>query len=295
MAQTVTLMATTREKTGKGAARQARFNKQVPAVIYGHGRATQPLMVDALALEKALTGIEPESTLIELTVDGKKSRTLIREIQRHPIRPDIIHVDFYEIRGGEKITLKVPVHLVGTPDGVRNAGGGNPGPESAATRHNAGFLVADALAAHWQFPPFRRAERARATEGSIASTPVRILKPTTFMNRSGAALASLRADPTFTPERDLLILVDDFQIPLGTFRLRPDGSAGGHNGLKSIEGALQSQQYARLRIGVGPLPEGTGDWADYVLNAFEPAELEQVESLIPRMIEAVDGWLREGC
>src|SRR5467141_4354162 len=123
MAQTVTLAATAREKTGKGAARQARFQKQVPAVIYGHGPTTQTLMGDALALEKALTGIEPESTLIELSVDGKTSRTLIREIQRHPLRPDIIHVDFYEIRGGEKITLKVPVHLVGTPDGVRNAGG----------------------------------------------------------------------------------------------------------------------------------------------------------------------------
>jgi peptidyl-tRNA hydrolase, PTH1 family len=126
----------------------------------------------------------------------------------------------------------------------------------------------------------------------VAGVPVRILKPTTFMNRSGAALASLRADPSFSPARDLLILVDDFQIPLGTFRFRPDGSAGGHNGLKSIEGALQSQQYARLRIGVGPLPEGTGDWADYVLNAFEPAELEQVESLTPQMIDAVDKWLR---
>jgi PTH1 family peptidyl-tRNA hydrolase len=121
---------------------------------------------------------------------------------------------------------------------------------------------------------------------------VRILKPTTFMNRSGAALASLRADPSFTPSSDLLILVDDFQIPLGTFRFRTEGSAGGHNGLKSIEGALQSQQYARLRIGVGPLPEGTGDWADYVLNAFEPAELEQVESLMPQMIDAVDKWLK---
>jgi large subunit ribosomal protein L25 len=123
MAQTVTLSATAREKTGKGAARQARFQKQIPAVIYGHGRPTQSLTVDALALEKALTGIEPESTLIELTVDGKKSRTLIREIQRHPLRPDIIHVDFYEIHADEKITLKVPVHLTGTPDGVRNAGG----------------------------------------------------------------------------------------------------------------------------------------------------------------------------
>ena len=123
MAQTVTLTATVRDKTGKGAARQARFGKQIPAVIYGHGRETQALSVGAKALEKALTGVEPESTIIELAVDGKKTRALIREIQRHPVRPDIIHVDFYEIRGGEKITLKVPVHLVGTPDGVRNAGG----------------------------------------------------------------------------------------------------------------------------------------------------------------------------
>ncbi len=169
---------------------------------------------------------------------------------------------------------------------------GNPGPEYAATRHNAGFLLADAVAAHWQLPPFRRAERARATEGSVAGVPVRILKPTTFMNRSGAALASLRADASFDPTRDLLILVDDFQIPLGTFRFRPDGSAGGHNGLKSIEGALQSQQYARLRVGVGPLPEGTGDWADYVLAPFEPVQLEEVQALMPEMIEAVEKWLK---
>jgi len=169
---------------------------------------------------------------------------------------------------------------------------GNPGPEYAATRHNAGFLLADAVAAHWQLPPFRRAERARATEGSVAGVPVRVLKPTTFMNRSGAALASLRADASFDPTRDLLILVDDFQIPLGTFRFRPDGSAGGHNGLKSIEGALQSQQYARLRVGVGPLPEGTGDWADYVLAPFEPVQLEEVQALMPEMIEAVEKWLK---
>ena len=123
---------------------------------------------------------------------------------------------------------------------------------------------------------------------------MRILKPTTFMNRSGAALASLRADPTFMPARDLLILVDDSSgvIPLGTFRFRPDGSAGGHNGLKSIEGALQSQQYARLRIGVGPLPEGIGDWAEHVLAPFEREELEAVEALMPPMIETVEKWLK---
>jgi len=92
-------------------------------VIYGHGRDTQPLELEAKALEKALQGVEPASTIIDLAVDGKTVKTLIREIQRHPIRPDIIHVDFYEIHASEKVKLKVPVHLVGNPDGVRNAGG----------------------------------------------------------------------------------------------------------------------------------------------------------------------------
>lgn len=123
MAQFVSITATARQASGKGAARQTRFAGKVPAVIYGHGRATQPLTLDAKALEKALSGIEPSSTLFEVTVDGKKTRALIREIQRHPIRPDVIHVDFYEIHADEKVRLKVPVHLVGTPEGVRNGGG----------------------------------------------------------------------------------------------------------------------------------------------------------------------------
>src|SRR5213593_2671010 len=123
MAQIVSLVASLRQAAGKGAARQARLQGKVPAVIYGHGRETQPLEVAAQALEKALTGAEPQNTIIELALDGKKVKTLIREIQRHPLRPDIIHVDFYEIHAEEKVTLKVPVHLMGNPDGVRNAGG----------------------------------------------------------------------------------------------------------------------------------------------------------------------------
>jgi peptidyl-tRNA hydrolase, PTH1 family len=148
--------------------------------------------------------------------------------------------------------------------------------------------------ARWGLPPFRRGERARVTTGSVDGVPVRVLKPTTWMNHSGAALASLRADPTFAPATDLLILVDEFQLPTGTFRLRPRGSAGGHNGLKSIEGALASSEYARLRIGVGPLPEGVGDWADYVLAPFSPEQQEQVEAIMPQMVDAVTTWLREG-
>jgi len=171
---------------------------------------------------------------------------------------------------------------------------GNPGPEYAATRHNAGFELADALVARWGFPPFRRGERARVTEGEVEGVPVRVLKPTTYMNASGAALASLRADPTFDPARDLLILVDDFAIPSGTFRLRGEGSAGGHNGLKSIESALMSQQYARLRIGVGPLPEGVSDWSEYVLAPFTPEQREQLEAVMPQLVDAVIKWVKEG-
>jgi len=153
--------------------------------------------------------------------------------------------------------------------------------------------LADALVAHWGLPPFKRGERARVSEGVAAGVPVRVLKPTTFMNHSGAALASLRADPTFSPATDLLVLSDDFQIPVGTFRVRAQGSAGGHNGLKSIEGALQSQQYARLRVGVGPIPDPKADWSDYVLAPFENAEREQLEALMPQLVEAVTRWLTD--
>lgn len=170
---------------------------------------------------------------------------------------------------------------------------GNPGPEYAATRHNVGFWVADALVAHWGFPPFRRGERARVSQGTVAGTPVRVLKPTTMMNRSGAALASLRADPAFTPATDLLIVVDDFNIPLGSTRLRASGSAGGHNGLKSVEGALQSQEYARFRIGIGPVPPGER-WEDFVLSPFGDDEREQMETQMPQLVAAVDAWVRHG-
>lgn len=123
MAHVVSLAATPRTETGKGAARQARRRLQVPAVIYGHNRPSQSLTLDGQALERALTGVEWESTVVELTVDGKSHKALIREIQRHPLRPDIIHVDLYEIHAHEKVRLKVAVHLVGSPEGVRNAGG----------------------------------------------------------------------------------------------------------------------------------------------------------------------------
>jgi len=171
---------------------------------------------------------------------------------------------------------------------------GNPGPEYADTRHNAGFRLADRLAERWSFGPFRRGERARESGGLFNGTPVKLLKPQTYMNRSGAALAPLRALPEFDPAHHLLVLVDDVALPLGTFRLRGAGSAGGHNGLKSIEGALQRQDYARLRIGVGPKPPEVEDLSDYVLAEFGPDERKVLDELLDPMADAVETWLAEG-
>jgi PTH1 family peptidyl-tRNA hydrolase len=171
---------------------------------------------------------------------------------------------------------------------------GNPGSEYAETRHNAGFLLADHLARRWSLPPFRRVERARETAGTVGGSEVLLVKPTTYMNRSGAALAPLRALPDFDPAQHLLILVDEVALPLGRFRLRGTGSAGGHNGLKSIEGALQRQDYARLRIGVGPKPPELDDLADYVLEEFLPDERKAVDDLLDPMADAVESWLTDG-
>jgi peptidyl-tRNA hydrolase, PTH1 family len=170
---------------------------------------------------------------------------------------------------------------------------GNPGPEYEDTRHNAGFRLADRLVTRWKLPPFRRGDRARQTQGSWQSHPVTVLKPQTYMNRSGAALAPLRSLPGFDPSQHLLILVDEVALPIGRFRLRGAGSAGGHNGLKSVEGALQRQDYARLRIGVGPQPIDD-DLSDFVLGPFTAEEREILDGLLDPMSEAVEAWLEDG-
>ena len=172
---------------------------------------------------------------------------------------------------------------------------GNPGPEYEDTRHNAGFRLADHLRARWRLGPFRRGDGPARRRGPLgAAIPVRILKPQTYMNRSGAALAPLRACPTSIPASDLLVLVDDVALPLGRFRLRGAGSAGGHNGLKSIEGALRRQDYARLRIGVGPVPPELDDLADFVLDEFARRSARCSTDLLDPMAEAVECWLEEG-
>jgi large subunit ribosomal protein L25 len=123
MALKAQLSATARTAGRKKAAKALRAQGQVPAIIYGHGREPQSLALAAIEFDRLLETIAPESTIVEVAVGGQTTRALIREIQRHPIKQGIVHVDFQEIHAGEKLRLEIPIHLVGTPEGVRNQGG----------------------------------------------------------------------------------------------------------------------------------------------------------------------------
>lgn len=145
----------------------------------------------------------------------------------------------------------------------------------------------------WGLPRFKREGKAKATQGTTDFGRVHLLKPQTFMNDSGRVLAGLRARTREDGIPDLLVVVDDFAIPAGTMRLRGSGSAGGHNGLKSIENALGTAHYARLRIGVGPVPDGVPHH-DFVLERMPKEERLLVEALMPDMCEAVECWMKGG-
>jgi large subunit ribosomal protein L25 len=125
MAQQANLQAVTRSQTGKGAARRLRGEGKIPGVIYGHDRPAEAVTIETAALAKTLVGISATTTILDVVVDGRAPvKALIREMQRDPLRPaQILHLDLYEVRADETVTLEVPIHLVGIPDGVRNFGG----------------------------------------------------------------------------------------------------------------------------------------------------------------------------
>ncbi|MDQ8159393.1 MAG: 50S ribosomal protein L25 [Gemmatimonadota bacterium] len=120
---TASLSASVRTETGKGAARKIRQAGNIPAVIYGHGREAQSLMINARDTDKLLKSIAISSTVIELSIDGKSARTLIREVQRHPFKRTITHIDFQELVAGETVSVHCPIVYVGVPEGVRLEGG----------------------------------------------------------------------------------------------------------------------------------------------------------------------------
>jgi PTH1 family peptidyl-tRNA hydrolase len=170
---------------------------------------------------------------------------------------------------------------------------GNPGAEYGDTRHNVGWWVVDRAREAWRLPPFRRDGAARVSEGSVGGETVRLLKPLTYMNRSGAAVAPLGHQPGFDVARDLLVVVDDVAIDVGRVRIRSNGTSGGHNGLRSIEASLRSQAFARLRVGVGQSPPGE-DLADWVLAPFPPEDETRVREMLTALVDALRVWIEEG-
>ncbi len=172
------------------------------------------------------------------------------------------------------------------------AGLGNPGSEYARNRHNCGFMVADVLADRMGAPLRRDRSRARVAVGRLASRPVTLAKPQTFMNLSGGPVAALR---TFykIPAGRIIVIHDELDIPFGAIRLKQGGGDNGHNGLRSVSAALGTRDYLRVRVGIGR-PPGRMDPADFVLHDFSAAEREALPDVLERSADAVEVLMQRG-
>lgn len=170
---------------------------------------------------------------------------------------------------------------------------GNPGSEYDETRHNMGWWVLDRLAYDWGFGIFEKKEQSLQVDGMVGDVPVILIKPTTFMNKSGIALISLSTIPELDVCQDLLVVSDDVALPLGSLRFRPQGGSGGHNGLKSVSDALGTEEYGRLRLGVGP-PPLDDDLSDWLLSPMNIEDQDVVVALLPKLSKAVEIWLTFG-
>ncbi len=171
------------------------------------------------------------------------------------------------------------------------AGLGNPGSKYEKTRHNVGFRVIDELARRWGIGPFRQQFSGLAGAGRYREDKVLLLKPMTFMNRSGQSIREALTFHKLEPA-DLLVVVDDMALPLGRLRFRPQGSAGGHNGLTDIIQQLGTDGFARLRIGIEQV---SGDeMVGHVLSPFSRQEEEVVDPAISRAADGAECWMSEG-
>jgi peptidyl-tRNA hydrolase, PTH1 family len=172
---------------------------------------------------------------------------------------------------------------------------GNPGHQYAWTRHNVGYWTIDGLAKALRIPLKNLKHQALVGSGAYQGTGVVLAKPLTFMNRSGVAVAGLAGLFKVLPG-NILVIHDDLDLPLGKLRLRAKGGSGGHNGIKSLIEHLKSEDFNRLRIGIGrPLPvPSENPAADHVLAPFSPAEEEIMAVALPRAVEAALHYVRSG-
>lgn len=169
---------------------------------------------------------------------------------------------------------------------------GNPGPDYAGSRHNAGFMVLDALAARLGSRFSAHRGRADVVTGTLGVVPAVLMKPTTFMNLSGGPVASVR-DFYKIPIDRIVLVHDELDLPFGTLRLKRGGGDGGHNGLRSVTAALGGPDYLRVRIGIGR-PPGRMDPARYVLRPFASTERGDLELTVDRAGDAVEALVADG-
>jgi len=169
---------------------------------------------------------------------------------------------------------------------------GNPGERYAGTRHNVAWWVLDALARRWNATDDSVGGLYRARRARVGGVDVELMEPLTFMNLTGEAVERWMREHGGPPE-DLLVVSDDVYLPVGTLRLRTRGSSGGHRGLESVEAALGSRDFARLRIGVGTA-ESSAELREHVLNAFSPDERPRVDEAVLQAADAVECWVAEG-
>ena len=170
---------------------------------------------------------------------------------------------------------------------------GNPGIEYQFTPHNMGFLAVDRIAEQCGVRVNNRHCRAQTARTRIAGHEVVLAKPETFMNLSGASVGELVREYEVKPEEDLVLLYDELDLPFGTLRVRPRGRSAGHNGVQSIIGALDTQEFTRVRLGIGP-DYPVGDGAKYVLSQFKKAQLEVVSEVLDQASDAVRVILADG-
>ncbi len=171
------------------------------------------------------------------------------------------------------------------------AGLGNPGREYHGTRHNVGFEVIERLSGRHRIAVRSRRNRAVVGEGTIGGEQVVLARPQTFMNRSGEAVAGLARRYRIAPE-DIIVIYDDVNLPLGKLRIRARGSSGGHNGMKSVIGSLGSEEFPRVRIGIGG--PNRRDMIDHVLSRFSRAEGPIVREAVERAADAVEMYMADG-
>ena len=324
--KTISVKAVKREEYGKKAAKAVRREGMVPCVLSGHGESVA-FSVDPREIKPLI--YTPNSYIVEFDFDGKKEQAVLREAQFHPVREQILHLDFYRIADGKPVSIAIPVRLTGNAEGVKVGGklalSARKLVVSALVENLPDELVVDVttlgvgktiFVGDLKFENLKfvtpattavcavrvtRASRGAAAEASNAVfTTARygdvaqvkhkgrtliLLKPSTYMNLSGKAVRYWMEAEKIAPE-NLLVVSDDIALPFGTLRLRPKGSAGGHNGLKNIAELLGTENFARMRFGVGgDFPKG--HQVDYVLGEWSEEDRKAMPERLKVFCDAI--------